>query len=139
MPWIIKKLQILPLPSQYNFWLLVFVNKNRRFFMSNSEVHDINTRHNHNLHLPSTNLTLVQKGILYSGSRIYNHFPLNIKMLSKDAKRFKSALRTYLTEHTFYSLDEYYQLTSEWSWFFLYFIFFTSLLFWIKYQILFNI
>jgi len=107
-----KKLQILPLPSQYIFSLLVFVNKNRSCFISNSEIHDINTQHNHNLHLPSTNLTLVQKGVFFPGSKIYNHLPLNIKMLSKDAKRFKSALRTYLIEHAFYSLDEYYQLTS---------------------------
>jgi hypothetical protein len=68
-------------------------------------------RFNHNLHLPSTNLTLVQKGVVYSGSKIYNHLPINIKMLSKDAKQFKSTLRSYLIEHIFYSLDEYYQLT----------------------------
>ena len=37
-----KKLQILPLPSHYIFSLLVFVNKNRSCFISNSEVHDIN-------------------------------------------------------------------------------------------------
>ena len=61
--------------------------------------------------MPSTNLTLVQKGFLFSGSKIYNHLPLNIKMPSKDAKCFKSTLRTYLTEYAFYSLDEYYQLT----------------------------
>ena len=95
------------------FSLLVFVNKNRSCFISNSEVHDINTHHNHNLHMPSTNLTLVQKGVLFPGNKIYNHLPLNIKMLSKDAKRFKSTLRTYLTEHVFYSLDEYFQLTSQ--------------------------
>jgi hypothetical protein len=71
------------------------------------EVHDINTRHNHNLHLPSTNLSLLQKGVLFSGSKLYNHLPLNIKMLSKDTKHFKSTLRTYLTEHAFYSLEEY--------------------------------
>ena len=69
--------------------------------LSNSEIHGINAHHKHNLHLPSTNLTLAQKGVLLSGSKIYNHLPLNIKMLSKDAKRFKSALRTYLTEHAF--------------------------------------
>jgi hypothetical protein len=79
--------------------------------LSNSEIHDKNTRFNLNLHLPSTNLTLVQKGVLYSGSKIYNHLPLNIKMLPKDAKQFKYTLRSYLIEHTFYSLDEYYQLT----------------------------
>jgi hypothetical protein len=38
--------------------------------------------------------------------------PSNIKMLSKDIKHFKSSLRTYLTEHAFYSTGEYYQLSS---------------------------
>jgi len=94
-----KQLQILPLPSLYIFSLLVFVNKNRSSSLSNSEIHDKNTHFNHNLHLPSTNLTLLQKGVLYSGSKIYNHLPLNIKMLSKDAKQFKSTLRSYLIKH----------------------------------------
>jgi hypothetical protein len=107
-----KQLQILPLPSQYIFSLLVFVSKNKGLFLCNWEIHDINTRYNYNLHLPSTNLTLVQKGVLHSGSRIYNHLPLNIKILSNDVKRFKSTLRSYLIEHTFYSLDKYYQLIS---------------------------
>jgi len=56
-----KQLQLLPLPSQYIFPLLVFVNENRSLFLSNSENHNKNIRFNHNLHLPSTNLTLVQK------------------------------------------------------------------------------
>jgi hypothetical protein len=56
-----KKLQILPLQSQYIFSLLVLVIKNGSGFISNSDIHDINTRYNHNFHLPSTNLTLVQK------------------------------------------------------------------------------
>jgi len=54
-----KQLQILSLPSQYIFSLHVFVKKNRGLFQSNSEIHDLNTRFNHNLHLPSTNFTLV--------------------------------------------------------------------------------
>jgi len=28
-------------------------------------------------------------------------------MLSKEAKQFKSTLRSYLIEHTFYNVDEY--------------------------------
>jgi hypothetical protein len=74
---------------------------------------EINTRYNYNLHFPSTNLTLVQKGVLFSGSKIYNHLPLYIKMQSNDIKHFKSLLRTYLTEHVFYSIDEYYQTTCQ--------------------------
>ena len=77
-----KQLQILTLPSQYILSLLVFVAKNRDLFLSNSEIHDINTRNNYNLHVPTTNLTLVQKGVLYSGSKIQggarNVIPLTV-------------------------------------------------------------
>jgi hypothetical protein len=105
-----KQLQILPLHSQYIYSLLVFVNKNKELFMSNSVIHNINnTRYKHNLHLPSTHLTLVQKGVLYSGSKIFSHLPLCIKAHSNDPKCFKTKLKSYLIEHTFYSIDEYYQ------------------------------
>jgi len=40
-----KHLQILSLPSQYIFSLLVFVIKNRDFFQSNSEIHNLNTHY----------------------------------------------------------------------------------------------
>jgi hypothetical protein len=59
-----KKLQILPLPSQYNFSLLLVTIKNKNYFTSNTDIHDINTHYNYNLHLPSTNLSIVQKGVL---------------------------------------------------------------------------
>jgi hypothetical protein len=71
------------------------------------DIHDINTRYNYNLYLPFTNLSIVQKGVLFSGSTFYNHLPSNIKLLSKDVKRFKSLLRSYLTKHAFYSTDEF--------------------------------
>ena len=105
-----KHLQILTLPSQYIFSILLFVIKNRDLFLSNSEIHKINTRYNQNLHLPSTNLALVQRGVLYSGSKIYNCLPLNIKAHSNNTKCFKVALKKYLIEHVFYSLDEYFQM-----------------------------
>jgi hypothetical protein len=59
-----KKLHILPLQSQYIFSILLFVVKNRNYFRSNTDIHYINTRFNHNLHLPSTNLSVVQRGVL---------------------------------------------------------------------------
>ena len=104
-----KELQILPLASQYILSILVFVNKNRGLFLSNSDVHNINTWYNLNLHMPSTKLTIVQKGVLYSGSRIFSCLPLRIKALSSDVKGFKFMLKKYLMEHTFYSLEEYFQ------------------------------
>jgi len=52
---------------------------------------------------------LHQKGVLYSGSKIYNRLPLSIKAHSNNAKRFKATLKRYLIEHIFYSIDGYYQ------------------------------
>jgi exonuclease III len=108
-----KKLQILPLQSQYIFSLLLFVINNKNYFIFNTDIHDINTRFNYNLHLPSTNLSIVQNGVLFSGSKIYNHLPSNIKLVSKDVKQFKSLLKSYLMEHAFYSIDEFYETTSQ--------------------------
>jgi hypothetical protein len=106
-----NQLQILTLPSQYIFSLLIFVVKNKDLFLLNSEVHTINTGNNSNLYTPNTNLTIFQKGVLYSGCRIYNKLPPHIKGLSNDLKRFKSTLKGFLMEHTLYSTDEFYQIT----------------------------
>jgi len=84
-----KKLQILPLSSQYILSLLMFAVKNRELFKSNSDIHHIGTRYNNDLYLPSTQLNLFQKGVYYSGIKIYNHLPLSIKDLSHDMKHFK--------------------------------------------------
>ena len=44
----------IPIPSQYIFSILVFINGNSDLFQLNSEIHDLNTRYNCNLHLSST-------------------------------------------------------------------------------------
>jgi hypothetical protein len=56
-----KKLQILPLYSQYINSLLMFVVKNRDLFELNSDIHEINIRHNNDFHLPQVQLKVFQK------------------------------------------------------------------------------
>ena len=56
-----------------------------------------------------TGLTLVQKGVAYSGCKIYNHLPLQIKNISNKVPLFKSKLKKFLLRYVFYSVDEYYQ------------------------------
>jgi hypothetical protein len=80
--------QILTLPAQYIFSLVIFVVKYNDFFPSNSEIHNLNTHCKHKLHFPATNLSLVQKGVLYSRTNIFNHLPTHIKSFSKDIKQF---------------------------------------------------
>ena len=103
-----KKLQILSLTSQYIFSLLMFVVKNIELFKLNSDIHHTETRYNNDFHLPSAKLNLFQKGVFYSGIKVFNHLPSGIKDLSHDIKQFKRALKRFTHSNSFYSLEEYF-------------------------------
>jgi hypothetical protein len=87
-----KKLYILPLYSQYIFFILFFIVKNRPLFNTSSDLHSFNTRTSYDLHPPTANLTLLQKGVCYSGVKIYNHVPSPLKQLLYGINKFKMAL-----------------------------------------------
>ena len=106
-----KQWKILTFSSQYIFSLLLFVVGHKDLFIENSDVHDLNTRFKHDLHLPSTSLTLVQRGVFHSGSKIFNHLPHHNKKLSNNFKLFKSELKTFLLENTCYSIEEFFSNT----------------------------
>lgn len=91
-----KKLNILPFQSQYIFSLLLFVVKNRDLLRSSCEAHNIITRYNSDIHLPTENLTIFQRGAYYSGIRIFNHLQPIIKDLLYDVKQFKLVLKRVL-------------------------------------------
>ena len=103
-----KKLNILPLHSQYILSLLLFVVKNINEFKYNFDVHSINTRHRADLFPPTTTLSKYHKGVYYSGIKLFNHLPQHIKRLSYNIKKFKAALKKFLLLGSFYKLDEYY-------------------------------
>ena len=71
-----SKLGILTLYSHYIFSILMFVVKHKDIFSFNVELHKINARHKLDLHVPSVNLTKVQKGVYYSGITLFNSLPL---------------------------------------------------------------
>ena len=100
------------MPSQYIFLVLMFVVENRDVCMSNRDIHSFNTRNSFDFHLPSTHLTIVQRGVLYSGCIVYNSLPTHIKSYSENSRHFKKILKNYLIEHSVHSLEEYYQLTT---------------------------
>ena len=103
-----KKLCILPLQSQYVFSLLMFVIKNKNLFKTHMDIRSSNTRFNQNLKIPVANLAVFQKGVRYSGIKVYNYLPLTLKQLSHDIPKFKAALKRFLYANSFYTLKEYY-------------------------------
>jgi hypothetical protein len=82
-----KKLEILPLTSQYMLSLLMFAVQNKNFFLTNNENYNIDTRQRNNLYLPQANLTIYQKGAYYSGIKIFNNLLLEIKIVTDNKKK----------------------------------------------------
>jgi hypothetical protein len=85
------------------------VVKNKELFTTNQERHGRTTRTATNIYPPLCNLTLFQKGAYYSGLKLFNHLPQNIKILANEKKTFKSALKRFLTSKSFYSVEEYFE------------------------------
>jgi hypothetical protein len=50
----------------------MLVVKNKDDFKTNSDIHNFNTRFNHDLHIPVANLAVFRKGVWYSGIKFYN-------------------------------------------------------------------
>ena len=65
------------------------------------------------LHLPAVHLTKVQKGIYYSGAKVFNSLPHSIKCLSYEIRRFKSTMKKFLLEGSFYTVQEYFDCSSS--------------------------
>jgi len=101
-----KKLQILPLTSQYILSLLKFVVQNKFFFSTNNENHNLDTTQGNNLYLPQANLTIYQKGAHYSGIQIFNNLFLEIKNIAGNEKKFKIALKKFLYIYSFCTMEE---------------------------------
>jgi hypothetical protein len=73
----------------------------------------MNTRQKYNYHLPSSNVSLYQKGVNFTGIKVFNNLPQSINNLSNDTKQFKSVLKNYLYAHSFYSIDEYFNVNRD--------------------------
>jgi hypothetical protein len=57
---------------------------------------------------PLLNLTKLQKGVYYSGIKIFNSLPASIKNSSHNIHKFKLDLKGFLLAGSFYSLGEHF-------------------------------
>jgi hypothetical protein len=95
--------------SQFIYSLDPFTINNDHLFNSNNEIQSYKTRAHCNLHLPAVNLTKYSKGAYISGIKVFNHLPQSIKRVATDEASFKRALKVFLYQHSFCSMQEYYQ------------------------------
>ena len=82
--------------------------RNRGLFVINANVHNFPTRLHNDLHLPIANLFVFQKEVYFSGAKIFNNLPTDLKQTFYDVYKFKKSLKRFLLDNSFYSLEDYY-------------------------------
>ena len=85
-----------------------YVVKNKHLFITNNQIHNLQTRAKNNLHPPTAHLTKFQKGVYYSGIKIFNNLPREIKDLTNKPIWFRNTLRRFLLINNFYNSEEYF-------------------------------
>jgi hypothetical protein len=108
-----KNLKIMMMYSQYIYSLILHTVNNKHLYTLNSEIHKYRTRFNNDLHLPIANSTKYTERPYFSAIKIYKHLPEYIKSLSSDQKCFKNTLKRFLCQHSFYSIQEYYDFKDD--------------------------
>jgi hypothetical protein len=101
-----RKFQILPLTSQYLLSLLMFVVQHKDLFITSLGSHNLETRQSNHLYTPQANLSVYHKGAYYSGVKIFNKLPSNIKDVNGNTTKFKTTLKRYLYANSFYTLED---------------------------------
>jgi hypothetical protein len=92
---IFKKFNILPLASEFLLSLQSFIVDNMEKLQTNFDIHNINTRHRHDLHQSSANVTSYHKDAYNAGIKLFSAFSDNIKSLNHNIKLFKPAVKDY--------------------------------------------
>ena len=59
--------------------------------------------------LSLSNLEKFKKGPCISGIKAYNHLPQYLKTLDHNSSSFRSSLKSFMHQHAFYSVEEYYE------------------------------
>jgi len=81
-----RKLNILPIACWYMLSLMLFIVDNQKDFLTNAYVHGLDTRNKYHLYLPVVSLSCFQKGVSYSGVKIFNAFQVIYRVMEMTVK-----------------------------------------------------
>jgi len=106
-----RRLEILPLVSQYILLFMLFLVKNKNLFILNSDNQTKSTRQFSHFYQLITNLTIYQRGVHYIGIKIFSNLPPYIKDMSNNVKKFEICLKQFLHIHSFYSIKNIFNIS----------------------------
>lgn len=105
-PWF-KKIGLLTVPCMYILEICLFVRCHPGLFKKCKDSCHFNTRQPEKLSIPARNTKLFSKGTYCMAISIYNSLHINMKELQNNM--FKRALKKWLVERCFYSVDEFFE------------------------------
>ena len=105
---LLKELKWLKVQEKYKYELGVtiynIINKNVPSWLfslpTTRQTHSVNTRQQHQLHVPKTNTFIAERSISVAGPKLWNSLPLNVKN-KNSLPAFKNKLRDYLLNNCF--------------------------------------
>lgn len=105
---VFKMESILTLASQYILTCVKYVHNHLHTFKRNSDNHQYDTRHCHDLSVAHHRLAMTQKYIDYWGLKLYNALPPATKSKRKEA--FAIDVKRLLLQKECYTLEEFFSL-----------------------------
>lgn len=102
-----RESKILTLISILILEMCLYVLANRNKYTRIQQIHDYNTRNCLNFHIPYCKYVVSSKSPDYLSLKIFNKLPKEI-VSSANLTIFKTRLKKYLIENTFYTLDEFF-------------------------------
>lgn len=100
-----KEYGILTMPSLYILQNILYVRKNWSNLQKYSDTHSHNTRNKNKLVCNLTRLAKVSKSFVSNSIRFYNKMPDH--MLNLSEKKFKKALKSFLINKAYYSVEDF--------------------------------
>ena len=102
--------QILTFPCIYIYKCILQIKQNLSEYDQNGINHEYETRQRDTLRVPRHNTVKYEKGPQYTGIKLYNNLPDNIRNITEYTK-FKQTLKKYLSDRCLYSVKEF--MTTE--------------------------
>lgn len=111
-----KRLNILPLPSQYILEICMFVKKHPHLFPLHDKVlGKTRSRDACKLYVPSQRLKIFSNNVYCNAIRIFNKLPTRLKAMP--VNKFKYTLNRWLLQECFYSIKEFIGMSIDESMF----------------------
>jgi len=107
-----KELRIFTVTSLYVLEVLCYMKKYKGSILEKSEMHDHNTRRKKDLHMELCRTSSLQKSVINTGIKLFNHLPSELKQLH-DFKPFRKKLKFLLLNKALYTLNEYFDISID--------------------------